>query len=58
MAHFPSPAPGFSPGGDDFGVIRILDGHNPGGIGLDGTNVHRGVDVIGDTGEPVEVETS
>ena len=32
---------GFNPGGDDFGVVRILDGHDPYEIGLEGSNVHQ-----------------
>lgn len=33
--------PGFNPGGDDFGVVRIIDGHEPYATGLDGSNVHQ-----------------
>lgn len=31
---------GFNPGGDDFGVIRQVDGHDPYEIGREGANVH------------------
>lgn len=31
---------GFNPGGDDFGVVRQIDGHNPRFIGEEGSNVH------------------
>jgi hypothetical protein len=31
----------FSPGGDDFGVVRIIDGHNPTATGEEGSNVHQ-----------------
>lgn len=31
---------GFNPGGDDFGVIRSIDGHDPYKVGIDGSNVH------------------
>jgi len=31
---------GFNPGGDDFGVIRQIDGHGPFELGCDGANVH------------------
>lgn len=30
----------FNPGGDDFGVVRQIDGHNPKFTGADGSNVH------------------
>ncbi len=32
--------PGFNPGGDDFGVVRMVDGHNPAHTGAEGSNVH------------------
>ncbi len=32
--------PGFNPGGDDFGVVRMIDGHNPTETGEEGSNVH------------------
>ncbi len=32
---------GFNPGGDDFGVVRIIDGHDPYKVGTDGSNVHQ-----------------
>lgn len=32
--------PGFNPGGDDFGVIRMVDGHDPYALGSDAANVH------------------
>lgn len=32
--------PNFNPGGDDFGVVRIIDGHDPYQIGCEGSNVH------------------
>lgn len=31
----------FNPGGDDFSVIRIIDGHAPFCDGLEGTNEHQ-----------------
>lgn len=31
---------GFNPGGDDFGVVRQVDGHDPFKGGLEGSNVH------------------
>lgn len=34
------PGPGFNPGGDDFGVVRMIDGHLPYETGMDGSNVH------------------
>jgi len=36
----PSPCHGFNPGGDDFGVVRIVDGHDPYETGSEGSNVH------------------
>lgn len=30
----------FNPGGNDFGVIRQVDGHNPTATGADGSNIH------------------
>lgn len=40
----PTPIPkvhGFNPGGDDFGVVRMIDGHDPTGLGSnEGSNVH------------------
>lgn len=43
----------FNPGGDDFGVVRVADGHDPYKVGADGSNVH--VPSAGDPGwdEPV-----
>lgn len=38
---YPVPTPGFAPGGADFGVIRIVDGHDPWAGGSKGANVHR-----------------
>lgn len=44
---FPSPDPAFNPGGDDFSVVRMIDGHDPTAedgqakIGLDASNVHQ-----------------
>lgn len=38
---YPTPTPGFSPGGEDFGVIRMVDGHDPWAGGSAGANVHR-----------------
>lgn len=31
----------FNPGGSDFGVIRMIDGHDPYETGTDGSNVHQ-----------------
>lgn len=31
----------FNPGGADFGVVRIVDGHEPYETGIDGSNVHQ-----------------
>lgn len=36
---YPS-VPGFDPGGDAFGVIRMIDGHMPWAGGIDGANTH------------------
>lgn len=33
--------PGFNPGGDDFGIIRQVDGHDPYNLGIEGSNVHQ-----------------
>lgn len=30
----------FNPGGGDFGIVRIIDGHDPYKVGEDGSNVH------------------
>lgn len=30
----------FKPGGGDFGVVRMIDGHDPYETGADGSNVH------------------
>ena len=32
---------GFNPGGEDFGVVRQVDGHNPTATGMEGSNVHQ-----------------
>lgn len=32
--------PLFNPGGEDFGVVRTIDGHHPGAVGEAGRNVH------------------
>lgn len=32
---------GFNPGGDDFGVVRMVDGHDPFKTGIEGSNVHQ-----------------
>lgn len=39
---------GFAPGGDDFGVVRQIDGHDPFKGGIEGSNVH--VPSAGDPG--------
>lgn len=36
----PSPDSAFNPGGDDFAMVRMLDGHDPTNIGQEGSNVH------------------
>lgn len=38
----------FNPGGDDFGVVRTVDGHDPFKGGIEGSNVH--VPSAGDPG--------
>lgn len=47
---YPS-VPGFNPGGDDFGVIRMIDGHKPYKGGIEGSNVHHTGDGFGGGGE-------
>lgn len=38
----PTPGvPGFNPGGADFGVVRMVDGHDPFRNGIEGSNVHQ-----------------
>lgn len=36
----PQPA-NFNPGGEDFGILRTIDGHQAMGIGLDAANIHQ-----------------
>lgn len=52
----PYPTPeGFSPGGGDPGVIRMVDGHKPWAGGDEGANVHHRSDGATDpVGFPVE----
>lgn len=53
MATYPKPTEGFNPGsgdGEDFGVIRIIDGHKPWAGGIDGANVHHPGDEFGGGG--------
>ena len=46
----------FNPGGSDFGVVRIVDGHYPYEGGTEGSNVHQ--PSAGDPGwdDPIGVE--
>lgn len=44
FADDPQPYPtveGFSPGGEDAGYIRMIDGHDPWEGGVEGANVHQ-----------------